>query len=204
MTAAQLRLLVVLAHQLVAYRVEQLDVALARVLLEGADKGVAHGARRLAGDARVGARLRVLAAAPHDDVGRRRLGAQVALPRVVARRRLFEEAERRAGHAANVAARVRRHDAEKALPGFFGQVGLLEHALRRVNVGQVESGARVARVEDGREAHAGLQRRHHDAVHLVVDNVSSLAKVDGVNDFVVAVLFVAVQILGLSTVSCNC
>lgn len=47
MRAAQLRLLVVLALQLVADAVQQLYVALLRVLLERRDEGVRHGARRL-------------------------------------------------------------------------------------------------------------------------------------------------------------
>ena len=50
MAAAQLRLLGVLALELLTDAVEQLDVALLRVLLEGGDEGPGHGARGLAGD----------------------------------------------------------------------------------------------------------------------------------------------------------
>ena len=62
----------------------------------------------------------------------------------------------------------------------------------------------MARVEDGGQAHAGLQGGHHDAVHLVVDDVADLPEVHGVDDLVVAVGFVAVEVLGLSAVSCGC
>lgn len=38
-------------------------------------------------------------------------------------------------------------------------------------------------------------------MHLIVDYVAALAKVDGVDDFVVAVFFVAVQVGGLAAVA---
>ena len=50
MTAAQLRLLVVFAFQLVANAVEQLYVALLRVLLERRHEGVRHGTCGIACD----------------------------------------------------------------------------------------------------------------------------------------------------------
>ena len=50
MAAAQLRLLRVLALELVADGIEQLHVALLRVLLERSDEGERHGARGLARD----------------------------------------------------------------------------------------------------------------------------------------------------------
>lgn len=50
----------------------------------------------------------------------------------------------------------------------------------------------MARVEDGGEADAGGEGTDHDAVHFVVGNVAYLAEVDWINDFVVAIVFVAV------------
>jgi hypothetical protein len=40
-------------------------------------------------------------------------------------------------------------------------------------------------------------------VHFVVDDVADLAEVDGVDDLVVAVGFVAVEVFGLASVSCS-
>lgn len=140
-TAAQLRFLLVLALELVADRVEQLDVALVRVLAQRRDEGPRHGARGFAANRRVGARLRVLGPGPHDDIGGRRFGPQVLLIHVVAGRDFLEERGGSRKHAADVVARVGRDDAEEALAGFFGEVGLLEDALRGVDVGQVESRA---------------------------------------------------------------
>ena len=54
MATRQLGLLGVAGLQLVADAVEQLDIALLRVLLEGGDEGPGHGARRLGGDGYVG------------------------------------------------------------------------------------------------------------------------------------------------------
>jgi hypothetical protein len=59
----------------------------------------------------------------------------------------------------------------------------------------------VARVEDGGEAHAGLQGAHHDAVHLVVGDVAVLAEVDRVDDLIIAVLLVAVEVFCLPAVA---
>ena len=59
----------------------------------------------------------------------------------------------------------------------------------------------MARVEDGGQSDAGLQGGHHDAVHFVVDDVAGGAEVDGVDDFVVAVVFVAVEVGGLAPVA---
>lgn len=53
MTAAQLRLLLVLALQLFADAVEQLDVALLRVLLERGNESPRHGAGGLTSNVRV-------------------------------------------------------------------------------------------------------------------------------------------------------
>jgi hypothetical protein len=54
MTAAQLRLLLILALELLANAVEQLDVALIWVLAQSRDKGPGHGARGFAANRRVG------------------------------------------------------------------------------------------------------------------------------------------------------
>lgn len=54
MAAAQLRLLLVLALELVSDAVEQLHVALVRVLLETGNEGPGHGARGFAADGSVG------------------------------------------------------------------------------------------------------------------------------------------------------
>ena len=50
----------------------------------------------------------------------------------------------------------------------------------------------MAGVEDGGQAHAGLEGLHQDAVHFVVDNMTNLAEIDGIDDFVIAVIFIAV------------
>jgi hypothetical protein len=39
-------------------------------------------------------------------------------------------------------------------------------------------------------------------VHLVIGDVSSLSEVNGVDDLIVAIFFIAIQILGLSTMTC--
>lgn len=121
--------------------------------------------------------------------------------RLVALGRAVEQAHALLEHAVEVALAVGRQDAEDVGSGVLGEVGLLEHALRRVDVRQVERGARVTRVEDGGQPHACGQRAHHDAVHLVVCDVPDLPEVDGVDDFVVAVVFVAVEVFGLSAVA---
>jgi hypothetical protein len=54
MTATQLWFLGVLGSELVTDAVEQLDVALLRVLLHGGDEGPGHGAGGLGGDGCVG------------------------------------------------------------------------------------------------------------------------------------------------------
>lgn len=201
MTAAQLRLLRILGRQLIPNAIQQLHIALLRILLHGRDERPAHRARRLRGNRRVRTRLVVLAARPHHHVRGARLGRHGAVVRLVPVGGLLDEAHEVGRHAAHVAARVRRDDGEEALARFFCQVGLFEDALGGVDVGQVEGGAGVAGVEDGGEAHAGGEGGHHDAVHFVVDDVADLAEVDGVDDLVVAVGFVAVEVFGLASVS---
>lgn len=107
MAAAQLWFLAVLARELVADAVEQLQVTLAWVLFERSDECPGHGTRSLAVDLRVRTRLFVLAAGPHDHVGRAGLGLLGLLVRGLAFGRFLEEAHRRRDHAAHVPARVR-------------------------------------------------------------------------------------------------
>jgi hypothetical protein len=147
--------------------------------------------------------LVVLAARPHDNVGGRRLCPEGAVSGIVAVGGLLDEAKDVAGDAAQVALAVRGDNAEEALAGFLGQVGLLEDALCRVDVGKIEGGTGVARVEDGCQADTGLKGTNHDAVHLVVGNVARLSEIDRVNDFIVTIVFVAVKILCLSTMTCD-
>ena len=40
-------------------------------------------------------------------------------------------------------------------------------------------------------------------MHFVVDYVACLAEIDGVDHFVVAVVFVAIEVFGLSAVACG-
>lgn len=201
MTTAQLRLLRILGLQLIPNAIKQLHIALLRILLHRRNKRPAHRPRRLRRNRRIRTGLIILTPRPHDHIRRRRLGRNSPIVRLVARGRLLEEAHDVAGDAAHVAARVRGDDGEETLAGFFGEVGLFEDALRAVDVGQVEGGAGVAGVEDCGEADAGLEGGYHDAVHFVVDDVADLAEVDGVDDLVVAVGFVAVEVFGLASVT---
>jgi hypothetical protein len=41
----------------------------------------------------------------------------------------------------------------------------------------------------------------HYFVHLVIDNVSNRPKVDGVDDFIVAIVFVAINVCSLTTMT---
>jgi hypothetical protein len=54
MTAAQLWLLAVLALELVANAVQQLDIALIRVLLQARQESIGHGTRSLVGNRSIG------------------------------------------------------------------------------------------------------------------------------------------------------
>ena len=59
----------------------------------------------------------------------------------------------------------------------------------------------MARVEDGRQAHARLKRLDNQVVEVVIDDVALALVVDRVDDLVVAVVLVAVQVLGLTAVA---
>jgi hypothetical protein len=61
----------------------------------------------------------------------------------------------------------------------------------------------VAAVENGGQTDAGLQWLDDVEMDLVVDNVPIGLEVDRVDDLIGAVLFVAVEILGLTAVSCQ-
>lgn len=57
-------------------------------------------------------------------------------------------------------------------------------------------------IEDSRQSDTRLQRFDHNPVHLVVDNVARSPEIDRVDDFVVSVVFVAVEVRRLTTMSC--
>ena len=147
--------------------------------------------------------LIVFTSRPHDNIRRRRLRSKCPLPRLAARSSLLEESLNGVCDTAHVPTRIRRNNTQQPLAGFLEQVGLLEHTLGAVDVRQVERGPRVAGVENGGEAHAGEEGFNHDEVHFVIDNVAGGAEVDGVDYFVVAVIFVAIEVRGLAAVTCR-
>lgn len=136
--------------------------------------------------------LCILATTPHDDVCGARFGPQILLVHLVARSDFLEQARSARHHAGHVLASIRGHNAQKTLASFLGQVGLLEHTLGGVEVRKVERGARMARVEDSRQSHPGLERAHHNAMHLIINDVARCSEIHRVNDLVVAVVFVTV------------
>lgn len=107
------------------------------------------------------------------------------------------------GDAAHVTAGIGGKGGQEASAGLLGEVGLLEHALGAVHVRKVHDRARMAAVEDGRQTDTSLQWLDDVEMDLVVDNVAIRLEVDRVDDLVGAVLFVAVEILGLAAVSCQ-
>lgn len=114
---------------------------------------------------------------------------------------LLEETDNVVGNAAQIALAVRRNNSQQTLTSLLGQVGLLENTLRGVNVWQIQSSTRMARVEDGSEANTSNQRLNHDAMHFVVGNMATLAEIYGVNDFIVSVGLVSIEVLGLTTMA---
>ena len=56
----------------------------------------------------------------------------------------------------------------------------------------------MARVEYGGQTYTRLERFDHDVVHEVVNNVACLTKVDRINYFVIAIVFIAVKIFCLA------
>lgn len=201
MTTTQLGFLGISTLQFIANTVQQLHITLVRILLQCGDESPTHGSGRLTSDIRILTSLSVLAATPHDDIRWTRLGLFGTLVVGVAGGGFFEESHGSAGDAADIAAGVRGDHGEETGAGFFEQVGFLEHALSGVDVGEVEGGARMAGVEDGGEATPRGEAFDHDAMHLVVNDVALAAEVDGVDDLVIAVFFIAVEIGGLPTVA---
>lgn len=57
-------------------------------------------------------------------------------------------------------------------------------------------------VKDTCQPNTGLQRHNTGGMDQVVDDVARLLEIDRVDDFVVAVAFVAIEVLGLAAVSC--
>ena len=202
MTAAQLRFLRILLLQILPDGIKQLDITLLGILLQRRNKRPTHRPRRLPPNIRIGTSLGILTARPHNHIGRTRLRPSCFLKTLITLCGLFEEPHGCGGHAADVAAGVGRYEAEEALACFFGEIGLFEDALGGVDVGEVEGGAGVAGVEDCGQADAGGEGHYEDAVHFVVDDVAGLAEVDWVDDFVVTVVFVAVEVFGLTAVAC--
>lgn len=88
------------------------------------------------------------------------------------------------------------------MAGFLGEVGLLQDTRSGIDVGKVEGGTGVAGVEDGGKTNARLEGLHHDAMHFVVDDVTSLSEIDRIDDFVVPIVFVAIEILRLAAMTC--
>ena len=70
-----------------------------------------------------------------------------------------------------------------------------------IDIREIKGGARVAGVEDGGQTHAWLEGFDHDVVHEVVDNVACLTEIDGVDDFIIAIVFIAVEIFSLAAMS---
>lgn len=61
---------------------------------------------------------------------------------------LLEEANKIVGNTTHVALGVRGDDTKKALASFLCQIGLLENALSRIDVGKIKRCARMAGVEN--------------------------------------------------------
>lgn len=59
----------------------------------------------------------------------------------------------------------------------------------------------MARVEDRSQSYTRWQWHNHYSVHLVIHDVSDLAKIDWVNNLVISIFLVAIQILGLTTMT---
>lgn len=132
-TAAQLRFLRILGRQLVTNAVEQLHVALLRVLLERGDERPGHGAGGLTADGSVCASLHVLAARPHDDIRGAGTGLSSLFETLVATGSLLEEVDGAAHHATHIAASVGRDDSQKTLTSLLGKIGFLEDTLGRID-----------------------------------------------------------------------
>ena len=158
MTTRQLRFLRILVHQDISDTVEQLDIALLRIVPQSCDESPGHGTGGLTSHSGVCRSLAVLASTPHDDIGSAGLCAEVVLVDGVAPRGFLEQTHGGAGYAAKVASGVARNDSQQALAGLFGEVWFFEDALCGVNIWKIEGGPGVARVEDSCESYARLKR----------------------------------------------
>lgn len=145
--------------------------------------------------------LIVLAARPHNHISRRCTGILGPVVSVVAAVRRLGEIHDRGRDTGNVARSIGRESTEQTLAGFLGQVRLLQNTLSGVDVRQVKDGGRVAGVEDGRKSDTLLQRLDNTEVKLVIDDGASFFVVDRVNALVVAIVFITVLVLDLTTVS---
>lgn len=201
MTAAELRLLRVLALQHIANAVQELQIRLVGVLLDGRDERPRHGTRRLRSNSRVRTRLIISATTPLNDICGACLGTLRLLVRLVAVDRDSRQFLQRAEDAARVTPSVRHAHLEEVLARFFREIGLFERSLGGVYVGQIHDGAGVATVKNGCQSNARFQGSDTDGMDLVVDNVTIRFEIDRVYDFVVAVFLVAVEILRLAAVS---
>lgn len=201
---AQLRLLGIFGRQLITDTIQQLNITLLRVLAQSGDERPRHGTSSLSGDLGILTGLAVLTARPHDDIRRAGLSRLGTLVRLIPLGGFLEEAHGRGHHATHIAARVRRHHPEQALTGLLSQVRLLEHTRGGVDVGKIQRGAGVTRVENRRQAHTGTQRPNHDPVHLIVDNVACNAEIHRVDYFVIAIVLVTIKIGCLTAVACSC
>lgn len=145
--------------------------------------------------------LIIFASRPHDNVGRRSLGCEGPIVGLLASGGLFEESDDVVGNTAKISLAVRGDDAEQALASLLGQVGLLENTLRRVDVGQVERCAGMARVKNGSQPYTCMQGADHDSVHLIICDVPMLPKIDRINDFVISIRLITVEVLCLPTMA---
>lgn len=146
--------------------------------------------------------LIVFASRPHYDVSGRspRLDG-LLVPRVSSESGLGE-AEYLLSDASHVTRGVGGHGTQETLTGLSRQVGLLENTLGRVEIRQVETGTRVARVEYSRQPDTGLERLHNHVMKVVVDDVARVLVIYRVDNFIVTVLLVTVFVLRLSTMTC--
>lgn len=202
MAATQLRLLAIFGRKLITNTIEQLNIALLRVLAKSSNESPRHSTSSLASNLSILTSLIVLTTRPHDDIGGGGLGLLVALVDFVALGGLLDEAHRGGHHAAHITTSVCGDHAEQALTGFLGQVGLLEDTGGGVDIGQVQGGAGVAGIEDCCEADSWLEGSDHDSVHLVVDDVAGSSEINWVDHFVVSIFLITIQIGCLTAVAC--
>lgn len=153
MATAQLRFLIVFSSQFVSYAVQQLHIALLRVLLQRSEERPGHSAGGRSVLTCIGTRLVVLASTPHDDICRRRLGSLCLFPGSRSFCYFLEKVETlaksiRDGFAA-ISTSIGHDGRKKAGAGFLGEIRLLEHTLRVVDIGKIQRGAGMAGIEDG-------------------------------------------------------